>query len=86
VTLATGASVGYDYLTGGEWQREAELPGAAEFAYPTSTLKEAERLRSVVDAGTYNPESDRVESTPASWRISICHHLRSGAAVNSMTI
>ncbi|GAB2653874.1 NAD(P)/FAD-dependent oxidoreductase [Kribbella swartbergensis] len=52
VELATGATAGYDYLVYAVGSRSAEpsVPGAAEFAYPTGSLEEAQRLRSVVDA------------------------------------
>ncbi|MGS2647130.1 NAD(P)/FAD-dependent oxidoreductase [Streptosporangium sp. G12] len=52
VTLATGATVGYDYLiyAVGSGSADPRVPGAAEFAYPIATLEEAQRLRPVVDA------------------------------------
>ncbi|WP_328989017.1 FAD-dependent oxidoreductase [Kribbella sp. NBC_01245] len=51
VTLATGGTVGYDYLVYavGSGTAELRVPGAAEFAYPTASLEEAKRLRSVVN-------------------------------------
>ena len=51
VTLATGDSVSYDYLiyAVGSDSGTPTVPGAAEFAYSTSTLEDAQRLRSVVD-------------------------------------
>ncbi|WP_440107703.1 NAD(P)/FAD-dependent oxidoreductase [Streptosporangium sp. H16] len=52
VTLASGATVGYDYLiyAVGSGSADPRVPGAAEFAYPIATLEEAQRLRPVVDA------------------------------------
>src|SRR5262249_53987975 len=52
VTLATGDTVGYDYLiyAVGSHSALTRVPGAAEFAYPIATLEAARRLRSVVDA------------------------------------
>jgi NADH dehydrogenase len=52
VTLATGDTVGYDYLiyAVGSGSADPRVPGAAEFAYPIATLEEAERLRPVLDA------------------------------------
>ncbi|MGN9777429.1 NAD(P)/FAD-dependent oxidoreductase [Micromonospora sp. H33] len=50
VTLATGGTVGYDYLiyAVGSGGADPRVPGAAEFAYPIASLEEAQRLRSVV--------------------------------------
>jgi NADH dehydrogenase FAD-containing subunit len=52
VTLATGGTVGYDFLVYavGSGSADPRVPGAAEFAYPIASLEAAERLRSVVDA------------------------------------
>ncbi|MGH3547629.1 MAG: NAD(P)/FAD-dependent oxidoreductase [Pseudonocardiaceae bacterium] len=52
VTLATGGTVGYDYLVYavGSGSADPRVPGAAEFGYPIATLEEAQRLRPVVDA------------------------------------
>ncbi|MCK9903203.1 FAD-dependent oxidoreductase [Frankia sp. Cpl3] len=52
VALATGGTVGYDYLiyAVGSGSADSGVPGAAEFAYPTATLEEAERLRAVLSA------------------------------------
>jgi NADH:ubiquinone reductase (H+-translocating) len=52
VTLATGGTVGYDYLiyAVGSGSADPRVPGAAEFAYPIASLEEAQRLRPVVDA------------------------------------
>jgi NADH dehydrogenase len=52
VTLATGGTVGYDYLVYavGSGSADPRVPGAAEFAYPIGSLEEAERLRPAVDA------------------------------------
>ncbi|MBB5936745.1 NAD(P)/FAD-dependent oxidoreductase [Streptomyces zagrosensis] len=52
VTLAADATLDYDYLiyAVGSGSAELTVPGAAEFAYPISTLEEAQRLRPVLDA------------------------------------
>jgi NADH dehydrogenase len=52
VTLATGGTVGYDYLiyAVGSASADRRVPGAAEFAYPIATLETAQRLRRVLDA------------------------------------
>jgi NADH dehydrogenase len=52
VTLASGGTVGYDYLVYavGSGSADPRVPGAAEFAYPIATLEAAQRLRPVVDA------------------------------------
>ncbi|MEW2487807.1 FAD-dependent oxidoreductase [Streptomyces sp. NPDC048411] len=52
VTLATGGTVGYDYLiyAVGSGSADPGVPGAAEFAYPLATFEEAGRLRPVLDA------------------------------------
>ncbi|MFI2410288.1 NAD(P)/FAD-dependent oxidoreductase [Streptomyces sp. NPDC018947] len=52
VTLATGGTLGYDYLiyAVGSAGAEPGVPGAAEFAYQLATLEEAQRLRAVLDA------------------------------------
>ena len=51
VTLETGDPFGYDYLiyAVGSGAADPSVPGAAEFAYPTASLEEAQRLRSAVD-------------------------------------
>ena len=51
VKLASGGTAGYDYLiyAVGSGSPDPGVPGAAEFAYPTASLEEAQRLRSVVD-------------------------------------
>ena len=51
VTLATGATVGYDYLVYAAGSRSADpgVPGAAEFAHPIATFEAAQRLRAVID-------------------------------------
>lgn len=51
VTLASGGTIGYDYLIYAVGSRSADqgVPGAAEFAYPIASLEEAQRLRSVVN-------------------------------------
>lgn len=52
VALASGGTVGYDYLVYavGSGSADSSVPGAAEFAYPIAGLEEAERLRPVLDA------------------------------------
>jgi NADH:quinone reductase (non-electrogenic) len=52
VTLAAEGTLDYDYLiyAVGSGSAESSVPGAAEFAYPISTLEEAQRLRSALDA------------------------------------
>ncbi|MFF0445514.1 NAD(P)/FAD-dependent oxidoreductase [Streptomyces sp. NPDC004609] len=52
VTLASGGTVGYDYLiyAVGSGSADPRVPGAAEFAYPIATLEEAQRLTTVVGA------------------------------------
>lgn len=52
VTLATGGTVGYDYLVYavGSGSADPRVRGAAELAYPIASLEEAKRLRPVVDA------------------------------------
>ncbi|MEV0721891.1 FAD-dependent oxidoreductase [Micromonospora purpureochromogenes] len=52
VTLASGGTLGYDYLiyAVGSGSADPSVPGAAQHAYPISTLEEARRLRPVVDA------------------------------------
>ena len=48
VHLATGDSVGYDYLiyaVGSTATRRATVPGVEEFAYPVAEFEHAERLR-----------------------------------------
>jgi NADH:ubiquinone reductase (H+-translocating) len=51
VTLETGDRLGYDYLVYavGSGSADPGVPGAAEFAYPTASLEQAQRLRSVID-------------------------------------
>ncbi|MFG2977216.1 NAD(P)/FAD-dependent oxidoreductase [Streptomyces sp. NPDC048331] len=52
VALGSGARIGYDYLVYAVGSGSAELlvPGAAEFAYPITTLEETQRLRPVLEA------------------------------------
>src|SRR4029453_14702112 len=52
VTLATGGTVGYDYLIYpvGRARTVRSVPGGAEFAYPIASLEAAQRLRPVLDA------------------------------------
>ncbi|MDG4798843.1 FAD-dependent oxidoreductase [Micromonospora sp. WMMD1082] len=51
VRLATGGTVGYDYLiyAVGSGSAGPRVPGAAEFAYPIASLEDAHRLRRVLD-------------------------------------
>ncbi|ARQ68060.1 NAD(P)/FAD-dependent oxidoreductase [Streptomyces marincola] len=51
VALATGGTVGYDYLiyAVGSGSAEPGVPGAAGFTYPMVTLEAAQRLRAVLD-------------------------------------
>ncbi|GAA3346344.1 FAD-dependent oxidoreductase [Amorphoplanes nipponensis] len=50
VTLASGGTLGYDYLVYavGSGAAGPRVPGAAEHAHPIATLEEAQRLRSVL--------------------------------------
>ncbi|WP_329220996.1 FAD-dependent oxidoreductase [Streptomyces sp. NBC_01485] len=52
VTLASGGTVGYDYLiyAVGSGGADPGVPGAAEFAHPIATLEAAQRLRAVLAA------------------------------------
>ncbi|KUJ66240.1 pyridine nucleotide-disulfide oxidoreductase [Streptomyces albus subsp. albus] len=52
VTLATGGTLGYDYLVYavGSGSADPRVPGAAEYSYPMATLEAAQRLRPVLDA------------------------------------
>jgi NADH dehydrogenase FAD-containing subunit len=52
VTVATGGTIGYDYLiyAVGSGSAAPNVSGAAEFAYPIATLEEARRLRPALDA------------------------------------
>ncbi|WP_370415577.1 NAD(P)/FAD-dependent oxidoreductase [Streptomyces fradiae] len=52
VTLAAGDPLAYDYLVYavGSGTADPGVPGAAEFARPISTLEEARRLRTALDA------------------------------------
>ncbi|MFD0266267.1 NAD(P)/FAD-dependent oxidoreductase [Streptomyces sp. NPDC127106] len=52
VALASGGTLGYDYLlyAVGSGSAEPGVPGAAEFAHPIATLEAAQRLRSVLGA------------------------------------
>jgi NADH dehydrogenase FAD-containing subunit len=52
VELEDGGVLGYDYLVYavGSGSGVPDVPGAAEFAYPTSTLEQARRLRPVIEA------------------------------------
>ncbi|MEV6162350.1 FAD-dependent oxidoreductase [Streptomyces sp. NPDC052052] len=52
VTLATGGTVGYDYLiyAVGSGSADPRVPGSAEFSHPMAELEEVQRLRQVLDA------------------------------------
>ncbi|SDC17613.1 NAD(P)/FAD-dependent oxidoreductase [Actinokineospora iranica] len=52
VALASGGTVGYDYLiyAVGSGSAEPGVPGGTEFAYPIATLEEVRRLRPVLGA------------------------------------
>jgi NADH:ubiquinone reductase (H+-translocating) len=52
VMLASGDTVGYDYLiyAVGSGSADRSAPGGAAFAYPIATLEEAQRLRQVLAA------------------------------------
>lgn len=54
VTLATGDTLGYDYLiyAVGSGSADPRVPGAAEFAHPMATWEEAQRLRAVLEAAS----------------------------------
>ncbi|MEV0523296.1 FAD-dependent oxidoreductase [Streptomyces sp. NPDC050439] len=54
VALTSGGTLDYDYLiyAVGSGSARPSLPGAVEFAYPISTLEEAQRLRPVLDAAS----------------------------------
>jgi NADH dehydrogenase FAD-containing subunit len=51
VELASGGTVGYDYLVYavGSSSAASDVPGAAEFAFPITSLEEATRLRQALD-------------------------------------
>ncbi len=58
VRLATGGSVGYDYLiyaVGSTATRPATVPGVEEFAFPVAEYEHAERLRHALS--TLDPDS-----------------------------
>ncbi|MEU6377615.1 FAD-dependent oxidoreductase [Streptomyces sp. NPDC046909] len=52
VRLGAGGTLRYDYLVYavGSGSADPTVPGAAEFAYPITSVEEAERLRPVLDA------------------------------------
>ncbi|MFF8694492.1 NAD(P)/FAD-dependent oxidoreductase [Streptomyces sp. NPDC015144] len=52
VVLASGGTVGYDYLVYavGSGSAAPQVPGAAEFGHPLATMEEADRLRAALDA------------------------------------
>jgi NADH dehydrogenase FAD-containing subunit len=54
VTLASGGTLGYDYLVYavGSGSADPGVPGAAEFAHPIATLEDAQRLRPLVEAAS----------------------------------
>lgn len=67
VTLATGGTVGYDYLiyAVGSGNADPTVPGAAEFAYPIATFEDAQRLRPVLDAAPATAAVTVVGAGPA---------------------
>jgi NADH dehydrogenase FAD-containing subunit len=67
LTLATGGTVGYDYLVYavGSGTADPQVPGAAEFAYPIASLEEAKRLRPVLDAAPATAAVTVVGAGPA---------------------
>ncbi|KOU58123.1 pyridine nucleotide-disulfide oxidoreductase [Streptomyces sp. MMG1533] len=67
VTLASGGTVGYDYLiyAVGSGSADPSVPGAAEFAYPIATFEEAGRLRPVLDAAPATAPVTVVGAGPA---------------------
>ncbi|MFJ9022182.1 NAD(P)/FAD-dependent oxidoreductase [Streptomyces sp. NPDC102259] len=67
VELASGGTVGYDYLiyAVGSGSADQNVPGAAEFAYPLADLEEAERLRPVVAAAPASAAVTVVGAGPA---------------------
>jgi NADH dehydrogenase FAD-containing subunit len=66
VALATGGTVGYDYLiyAVGSVSDGSRVPGVAEFAYTVATLEAAQQLRSVVDAAPATAELTVVGAGP----------------------
>ncbi|GHE91319.1 NADH dehydrogenase [Amycolatopsis deserti] len=54
VTLASGDTIGYDYLVYavGSGSADPSVPGAAEFAHPLASLEEAERVKPLVEAAS----------------------------------
>jgi NADH dehydrogenase len=52
VTLADGATLGYDYLVYavGSGSADPRVPGAVEHAHPIAALEDAQRLRPLIDA------------------------------------
>ncbi|MCX5376639.1 NAD(P)/FAD-dependent oxidoreductase [Streptomyces sp. NBC_00091] len=54
VELASGGTVGYDYLVYavGSGSADPRVPGAAEYAFPLATLEEAQRLQPVLEAAS----------------------------------
>ncbi|WP_328926732.1 FAD-dependent oxidoreductase [Streptomyces sp. NBC_00190] len=66
VTLASGSTVGYDYLVYavGSGSADPRVPGAADFAYPIADLEEAQRLRPVLDAAPASAEVTVVGAGP----------------------
>ncbi|MFF5184186.1 NAD(P)/FAD-dependent oxidoreductase [Streptomyces sp. NPDC000345] len=67
VTLASGGSVGYDYLiyAVGSDGAGPRVPGADEFAHPIATLEEVRRLRPVLDAAPASAAVSVVGAGPA---------------------
>jgi NADH dehydrogenase len=67
VTLASGGTLGYDYLVYavGSGSTDREVPGAAEFAHPIATLEEARRLRQALSTAPASAPVTVVGAGPA---------------------
>ncbi|GAA4602544.1 FAD-dependent oxidoreductase [Actinoallomurus liliacearum] len=67
VTLATGGTVGYDYLiyAVGSGSADPQVPGAAEFAHPIAALEEAQRLRPILESAPATAAVTVVGAGPA---------------------
>ncbi|MEV5712167.1 FAD-dependent oxidoreductase [Actinoallomurus sp. NPDC052274] len=67
VTLATGGTVGYDYLiyAVGSGSADPRVPGAAEFAHPIAGLEEAQRLRPILQSAPASAVVTVVGAGPA---------------------
>ncbi|MEV5752342.1 FAD-dependent oxidoreductase [Actinoallomurus sp. NPDC052308] len=67
VPLATGGTVGYDYLiyAVGSGSADPQVPGAAEFAHPIAVLEEAQRLRPILESAPATAAVTVVGAGPA---------------------